>query len=388
MYFEGLLIGGKKMVDFKICKRCVMDTTDPEISFDDQGYCNHCTNAIERLSRLPKGKDKQKHLAEILEQIKADGKNKKYDCVLGVSGGVDSSYVALITKEFGLRPLAVHLDNGWDSEVATQNIKLLLEKLEIDLYTYTPDWDEFRDLQLSFLKASTPDSEIPSDHAIFSLMWKVAADNRIKHIIAGYNLRTESILPRAWSQGHFDWKYIKLIQKRFGTYRLKSFPHFSPLRMAYYKYIMKIRMFNILNYIDYDKEAAINELQRFGWSYYGGKHYESFYTKIFQSYILPIKFGFDKRKAHLSSLIVAGHITREQALQELSKPVYPLDEIERDIDYLVEKLQITREEFERIMKLPPKCFSDYPSYQNSIMYKLLRKVRNNLFGNHKVQDRQ
>lgn len=357
----------------QICTRCVMDTTDPEIVFDEYGVCNHCKNAIQLLDRVEKEKSEFENK---INDIKKAGIGKKYDCIIGISGGVDSSYVIYYAKKLGLRPLAVHIDNGWDSELAVQNIRNLLEKMEIPLYTYVIDWQEFRDLQLAFLKASTPDSEIPTDHTIFAVLFMVAQKYHVKYVIEGRNITSESILPRKWSYGHMDWGYIKDIHKRFGTRPLKTFPYYSKLDWIYYTEVKKIESISILNYIDYDKEEAKNFLiDEYGWRDYGGKHYESFYTKFYQSYILPVKFGADKRKMHYSSLIISGQMTRDEALEKLKEPLYNEKELEKDIEYFCEKMEITREEFEGIMKNPPKYFWDYNSNENDMIARFMAFIK-------------
>lgn len=355
--------------EYKTCKRCIMDTTDPNIEFDERGYCNHCREAESIFNSEPlclNPKEKEERLKKLIDEIKEKGKNKKYDCIIGVSGGADSSYVAYLTKKLGLRPLAVHLDNGWDSKLSVTNIERLLKKLGIDLHTHVIDWEEFKDLQLSFLKASTPDSEIPSDHAIIAILYKIAAKYNVNYILAGTNTSTESILPTAWSHGHYDWKYINSIHKKFGKSKLKTYPHLTLLDFFVYNFIKKIKWISILNYVDYKRENAIKILkEEMGWEFYGRKHYESIYTKFFQGYILPTKFGFDKRKAHLSSMILSGQITREEALKEIKKDIYPSEELKQDTDYIINKLGLTKEEFEQIMALPPKTFWDYPSHEKS-----------------------
>lgn len=362
------------MREYQICKRCVMDTTDPDIVFDKAGICNHCKDAEEKLTRHPLNlsrKDLESELEKLVQKIKTAGKNKKYDCVIGVSGGVDSTFIAYKTKMLGLRPLAVHLDNGWNSELAVKNIENVLKKMEIDLYTYVLNWEEFKDLQLAFLRASTPDSEIPTDHAIHALLYKIAAQYNVAHILLGYNTNTESIMPTAWSQGYFDWKYIKQLHKRYGSIPLKTFPRLSYLKIFYYQILKRISYIYLLNYLDYVKEDAIEFLEKeLNWQTYGAKHHESFYTKLFQSFILPEKFRFDKRKAHLSSMICAKQTTRDDALMELEKTPYSVEGLQRDIDYAVTKFGITREDFDSIMSSPPKSFWDYPSYAKSWHYKI------------------
>jgi N-acetyl sugar amidotransferase len=341
-----------------------MDTSDPNITFDEHGICNHCHSYDQSIQEhVFTGETGRRLLNSFIKKVKED--RKEYDCVIGVSGGVDSSYVAYLVHSLGLRPLAVHLDNGWDSELAVKNIELILKNLDIDLFTYVLNWDEFRDLQLAFLRASTPDSEIPSDHAIVASLYKKARELGVKYIINGSNVRTESHLPAAWSQGHLDWRYIKSINDIYGKNSLRNFPHMSLLQLLFNA--KQYREFPILNYIDYSKKDAIKLLEKeLGWKYYGGKHYESIYTRFYQGYILPRKFGYDKRRTHLSSLICSGEITRKEAIEELEKEAYPKNLMREDREFIIKKFEISEEEFENIMALPCKSFYDYPSYSKTI----------------------
>ncbi len=353
--------------EYKVCSKCVMDTTDPDITFNLEGVCNHCTHYDKQMNQLPKGKQAQEILDDLISRIKKEGKSKEYDCVIGLSGGVDSTFVAYLVKEkFCLRPLAVHLDNGWNSELSVINMENIVKKLDIDLYTHVIDWEEFRDIQLSFLKASTPDSEVPSDHAIFSVLRQIAKKYKIKNVINGINIKTESHHALSWSQGHSDFGYIKGVQKKFGTKKIKTFPHGN--RLTIIEDVFSKKWISILNYIDYDKNEAKKVItEKLNWKDYGGKHYESTYTKFFQGYILPQKFGYDKRKMHLSSLICAGVCTRENALKELEQPPYPIQDQLDDREYLIKKFKITPEEFEEIMNLPAKTYYDYPSYYGKVL---------------------
>lgn len=350
-------------LEYRICTRCLMDTTDPEIQFDENGVCNHCHD-YDRLirQRVIGGEAGLRYLETLVEQIKREGRGKPYDCIMGVSGGVDSTYVAYVAKKkFDLRPLAVHMDNGWDSELAVKNIEEALKRLDIDLYTNVLNWEEFRDLQLAFLKASTPDSEIPSDHAISAVVGGIAEKMKVRYVLTGANVRTETHLPRAWSQGHFDWKYIQNVYKQFGKGSLKTFPHQD--FFTYYRRLLTLRRVDILNYLDYNKQEAMQLLQNeLGWKYYGGKHHESIYTRFYQGYILPAKFGYDKRRSHLSSQICSGELTRDQALVELQKPAYAPSLQEEDREYVAKKLGTSDAEFDVIMNLPRKSYWDYPSY--------------------------
>ena len=365
--------------EYRMCTRCVMDTTDPDIVFDENGVCNHC-HTYDRMVReyVVDGEEGLRHLEQTAQKIRKDGQGKKYDCVIGVSGGVDSTYVAYRVKKLGLRPLAVHLDNGWDSELAVKNIEETLKRLDIDLYTEVLDWEEFKDLQVSFLRASTPDSEIPTDHAINALLGNLAQKIGVKYVIIGSNVRTETHLPRAWSQGHLDWKYIREIQKRFGTQPFRTFPHIG--FFTYYLRMLTQKRVEILNCLGYNKKEALRVLQEeLGWRYYGGKHYESIYTRFYQGYILPEKFGFDKRRSHLSSLVCSGEVTREQALEELKVPTYAPSMQEEDREYVVKKLGLTDAEFTAIMSAPKKSYWDYPSYghfmKNPLTLKLVPFVK-------------
>lgn len=345
----------------QICTHCIMDTTDPDIVFDAAGVCNHCHRyEVVAKSRLIAPSERGGRLRDLVDEIKAAGNGKSYDCVIGVSGGVDSTYVAYLVKNLGLRPLAIHLDNGWNSELAVSNIEKTLKTLNIDLYTHVIDWSEFRELQVSFLRASTPDGEVPTDHAIFALLYKLAAAHGLKHVILGTNVVSEAILPEKWGYGYFDWRYVKSVHKRFGVSKLTTYPHFSLVKLFYYVFLRRIRMVAILNYVEYDKKKAMSILENeLGWVYYGGKHYESIYTRFYQAYILPRKFNIDKRKAHYSNLICSGQMTRDEALASMREPVYPEKLLQDDREYTIKKLGLTEAEFDAIMHAPNRTFVDY-----------------------------
>ena len=348
---------------YQACTRCIMDTVvDKDIVFDAQGLCHHCVRYDRLLStRVIRGEAGKAALAKLVERIKRDGKGKEYDCIIGVSGGVDSTYVAYLVKQLGLRPLAIHLDNGWNSELAVKNIERVLRKLDIDLYTHVLDWEEFRDLQVSFLKASTPDGEIPTDHAIVATLWGEASRRGIRYIISGMNFSTESVSVPAWSYGHSDWRYIKDVHRRFGTVKLRGFPHFTlAYLLLWVNLVRRIRTVSILNYVDYHKESAMQLLQsELGWEYYGGKHHESLYTRFYQGHVLPRKFGVDKRYGHLSDLVKSGQLTREQALEEVRKPPYPEELQQQDVAYVCKKLGLSAEQWDEIMRAPVRSFRDY-----------------------------
>ena len=349
-----------------------MDTSDLDIKFDENGTCNNCREYEEKVKkRVFKGKEGEEKLNKILDEIKEKGKNKKYNCVVGFSGGTDSSYVMYLVKKLGLRALAVHLDNGWNSKTATRNISKLLKKLNVNLYTYVIDWEEFKDLQLAYLKASVIDIEALTDHAIKAAMYKAANEYGIKFIITGINLATEGIIPKDWGHHKNDYANIIDIYKKFGTKELKTYPILTISKRFYYQIIKNIRVIEILNYVDYNKKDAQKLLkEEFGWDDYGGKHRESTFTHFFQSYILPRKFGVDKRRAHLSSLVLAGEISRDEALKEIEKPIYNEEELKREREYIMRKFGLSEEEFEKLMNLPIKSHYYYKSNE-----KLLRRLR-------------
>jgi N-acetyl sugar amidotransferase len=352
---------------YRICMQCIMDTSDPEIEFDAAGVCNHCRSYKETVaSHTVRGEAGWQRLREHAEQIRAAGRGKRYDCVLGLSGGVDSSYVAYVTKrKLGLRPLAIHMDNGWNSEIAVRNIENIVKILELDLHTEVLDWEEFRRLQLAFLRAGTPDSEIPTDHAIVTTLLRQAEKHRVHWIMDGSNLVTELMVPATWSHGHSDWRYIRGLNARFGGVPLKTYPHYTYFeRWVWYQHVRKVQRFFPLDFIDYNKLEAMRVMgEELGWEYYGGKHYESIYTRFYQGYMLPERFNFDKRRPHLSCLVNGGLMTREQALEEIRKPAIPPAQLAEDRAFVIKKLGIDEAEFGRIMAAPRKTFWDYPSYE-------------------------
>ena len=355
------------------CIKCIMDNSDPDIDFDENGICNHCQKYEEEVNkRVFVGKEATKNLISIIEKIKSSGKKKKYDCIIGLSGGVDSSYVAHIVKENGLNPLAIHFDNGWNSELAVNNIENIIDKLNIDLYTYVINWREFKEMQKAFFKADVPDVEVLTDHAIGAILFREAKKRNIKYIISGSNYASESSLPSKWSYGHADWKYIKSIQKKYNKFKFKTYPHYTIFDLFYLTFIHRIKSVGILNYIDYDKFKAQKLLENnYNWRPYGGKHYESSFTKIFQGYILPKKFNVDKRIVHYSDLIRSKQFDRDKALK-IIKNEPPLDHnvATKEIKYLCKKLDYSNEHFDELMARKPKSFNDYPNN-----FKLIQRIR-------------
>ena len=366
-----------KNVNYTICNRCVMDSSDPGITFDSLGNCNHCNEFLTiKQNIIYHGEESDKQLLSILKSIKKSGKKQKYDCLIGMSGGTDSSYVALKAVELGLKPLAVHMDNGWDSEEAVNNIKYLCTHLNIDYQSYVLNWKEFKDLQLSILKSSIVEVEIPTDVAIAGICYKVASENNIKYILGGGNVQTEGILPDLWFYNPKDLKLLKSIQSKFGSETLKNFPSFDYKIEIYYKFIRRIKMVYLLNYMPYSKDKAIEALEnQVGWKNYGGKHHESVYTRFVQSYIQPVKFNLDYRRATLSTQICTKEMTRENALIELKNKPYNKDTLEEDKIYVSKKLGIELSELEKIMKTPPKSYKDYPNDEKKLefIYKIYKK---------------
>jgi len=351
----------------RVCSRCVCDTTIPGIEFDEHSICNFCHEYDERNSTYPAGNKGEKHLELILRKIRESGRGKEYDCVIGVSGGTDSTYCLYLAKKWNLRPLAVHFDNGWNSETAVSNIKKALTKLDIDLDTWVADWEEFKDLQIAFLKASVPDADIPTDIAIQSVLYKKATQEGIKYILNGSNFRTEGNQPPAWGYG--DGKYILSVYKQYGKQvHLNNYPNRLLTDILWCNFIKKIRLVKPLYYVDYRKTEAMRILnEELGWQYYGGHHYENLYTRFVHGYYLPKKFGIDKRKIEYSALIRSQQMHRDIAKQKLQKLPYEKATIDEDLKYIQRKLDFTQEEFEGIMSAKPKMFIDYKTYYPIIM---------------------
>ena len=362
---------------YRQCRRCVMDTTDPDIVFSTDGLCNHCIHYFERIAKLTyQGERSDRELASLVERIRAAGKGRDYDCVTGISGGIDSCYTAYVLKNLGLRTLAVHMDNGWNSDIAVKNIKNIARILEIDYQSVVLDWDEFRDLQLAFLRASVPEIETPTDMAIPAALHKVAADHGVRYVVSGGNYATEGILPKAWHYNAKDLTFLKAVHARFGEKSLKTFPTFGFWDETYYKLVRGIRIVYLLNYVSYTKTAAMDLLkEKLGWQDYGGKHFESRITGFVQSYIFPAKFGYDYRKATLSTQICAGEVTREAALKVLETPPFRDDYVAREKEYIAKKFEIPLAELEEILARPPKNHRDYPNAQGrlELLYDVYRR---------------
>ena len=356
------------MIGHRVCVRCVMDTTDSQITFDERGFCNHCRFYEEHTARLIYGDEKgRSQLGDMVAQAKHEGRSKAYNVIIGLSGGVDSSYLGLKARELGLRPLAIHLDNSWDSEPAVHNIERVVRTLELDLVTHVVDWQEFRDIQRAFIAAGVVDIELITDHAITALAHRVARDQGIRWVLSGTNHVTESIMPTTWMHRKTDLRNLKAIHRRFGTRPLRTLPTLSMVELQWNLNVRRLRSIAVLNYLPYTRAGAIEELQReLGWQDYGGKHHESLWTRFYQAHILPVKFGVDKRKAHLSAQICSEQISRDEALRILEDPLYPPAELRHDQDYVLKKLGFTETQFAEIMATPPRRHLDFASDESYI----------------------
>lgn len=355
---------------YQQCSQCVLDTNDDEnIAFDVDGVCTHCHYYKKQEKLLVKlGSEGDEIMNNKIAEIKECGKGKKYDCLIGISGGVDSSYVSYLAYKNGLRALCVHFDNGWNSELAVMNIENIVNKLGFDLYTYVINWEEFKDLQLAYLYASVVDIEVLTDHAIYTSMFKIAKKNDIKYVLGGLNVVTEGILPYNWTYNKKDFINIKAIHKLFGKKQLKTFPFLDQkMKRSIKKY--NIQFINYLDWIEYDKNEAKKTMSKaFNWRDYGGKHFESVWTRFYQAYILPTKFKIDKRKAHLSTLICSGQITREQALEEMKHLPYTESQLRSDMEFVLKKLDLNREEFDKIMALPIRDHREFDTEGSFFSY--------------------
>jgi N-acetyl sugar amidotransferase len=362
------------------CSRCLLNTLDTKhINFDENGVCNYCNFYSNKIKELGSLEERQKLLLNKISEIKKLGEGKQYDCLLGLSGGIDSSYMAILAHEAGLRPLVIHLDNGWNSDTAVKNIDKICEKFNFQLYTYVIDWEEFSGLQKAYLRAGVIDIEVLTDHAIYAILNKLAHKFNIKYTLSGFNLETEAIMPKGWTYNKRDSLNIKDIVNKFGDgIKIKTFPFVSFYKALYYYWVSKLETFEILNFVDYDKEKAKQRLiSEIGWIDYGGKHYESVFTKFYQSYILPVKFGVDKRRAHLSNQICANKITKEQANQILLTKPFDEHLILSDKEYILKKFNMTSTEFEKIMQEKPRNHNEFDSDQRlwNRYFKLIKLLK-------------
>jgi len=347
--------------NMRVCSITLYDETIPGLTFDEAGVCNLARDGQWRLrNEVFQGGDGPQRLEAWAERMKAAGKGRDYDCIIGVSGGVDSSIVAVRVAELGLRPLALHLDNGWNIDLAVTNIERLVNGLNIDLITHVVDWREMRDLQRAYIQASVMDLECVSDHAINTLLYRTAHELGIKYVIHGGNVATESTMPASWGYDKRDGKNLLAIHKAFGEVPLKTYPYMRPYQLFWYLFVDRIKAFPILNYVEYNKQQSLAELkERFGYRPYARKHGENRFTRFYQEIYLPQKFGIDKRINHLSSLIIAGEITRDEALEEIRKPLYAPDEERDELEFISKKLGFTVEELKAYIAAPPRAHTDF-----------------------------
>lgn len=349
--------------EYQICTNCVMDTTDSKIVFDEHGVCDYCNSyKNEILPNWNPDESREIELEKIAEQIKKEGQGKEYDCILGLSGGTDSSYLAYIAKEkMGLRPLIYTVDTGWNLNVAVENIERLVKTLDLDMYTEVINWDEMKDLQLAFFKAQVAYQDLPQDHVIFAGLYNYAVKNGIKYVLTGSNNATECVRPPIEWVHLNDLKLIKDIHKRFGQTKLRTLPMCSMFKYRlYYQYIKGMKRVAPLDMIHYDKEAAEKELkEKFGWEKYENKHYENIFTRFYEGYYLPKKFGYDKRKSYFSNLVLTGQMTRAEALEKLKESPYSEDMMKDDMEYIAKKLGISTIEFEEIINGENRTYKDY-----------------------------
>jgi N-acetyl sugar amidotransferase len=349
---------------YAICSNCIMDTSDSNITFDARGWCDYCNNYHANIvPHWRTDEAAQREILAVAERIRRDGRGRPHDCIIGVSGGVDSSYVTYLAKEkLGLRPLIFHVDAGWNSQQAVNNIERLVDGLGLDLHTEVIDWHEMRDLQLAFFKAQVPHLDTPQDHAFFAALYNFAAKHGFKYMITGANYSTECVRePLEWHYHASDLRQLKDIHRQFGSLPLKTFPTADIFTYKlYYRFVKGVRVVKPLNHFPYKKEAAMQELvERFGWQRYAHKHYESRFTRFYEGYWLPTKFGYDKRRAHFSSLILTGQMTRAEALERISKPAYDAETIAQDFEYIATKLGLTVRELEQLRDGENRTYRDY-----------------------------
>ena len=354
--------------DYQICTNCVMDTSDSRIIFDEKGVCDHCNDYYKKV--LPdwhtdeKGK---KELERIIAKIKEDGKNRDFNCILGLSGGVDSSYMLHIAvKKFGLHPLVFHVDGGWNTELSVHNVQVMVNTLGLDLHTEVINWEEMKDFQLAFFKSGVPHIDIPQDHAFIATLYNYAAKYNIKYILNGGNISTEGVRnPMEFLYYGTDMAQINDIIRRYSTIEMKTYPFSSIFRhKIYLRYMKKVQVIRMLNYIPYFKKEALQLLEKeYGWTPYPQKHFESQFTKFLESYWLPERFGFDTRRVQYSSLILTNQMNREEALEKLKKPAYDPTTIEEEFNEIAAKLEISSDELKRYFNLPKKFYWDYKNNQ-------------------------
>jgi N-acetyl sugar amidotransferase len=358
--------------EYQICKNCIMDTSDPEITFNEEGICDFCQNHEKNIKPNwdPENLDTEK-LDKLVSKIKKSGKNKEYDCIIGLSGGVDSSYLTYYAKEkLGLRPLVLSVDTGWNLNVANENVLKIIKKMDLDLETVIVNWEEMKDLQLAFLKSQVPYQDTPQDHAIFAGLYNYAAKNGIKYVLTGANFSTEGVKPpQEWTYLN-DIKFIKDIHKKFGKDKLDTFPLCGMFKYKlFYRYFKGMRVIHLLNMIDYKKDNAIKELkEKFNWTEYENKHYENIFTRFYEGYWLPRKFGYDKRRIYLSNLIITNQMSRIEALKEIKQQPYDEKIAKQDMEYICDKLDLDISDFMELMNGANRTYRDYRNSSRLIKF--------------------
>jgi N-acetyl sugar amidotransferase len=359
-----------KNTSYQICTRGVWDSSVPGITFDSNGVSNYVKIHEMLESQYPQGAEGKKIWNGMVKRMKAAGANKKYDCLVGISGGTDSCYLLHLAREAGLRPLAVNIDNGWNTEIAEENIKKIVSALNVDFKTYRVNKNEMNDILFSYMKASLPWVDSPSDKLIKAMIYILTAKANVRYVLSGGNFRSEGKQPSEWT--YSDTRQQRYLHRRFGNCPLKTYPVFGPDKVLFYGFIKGIKILSPLNYLDYSKQKAQQLLQKkYGWQYYGGHHHENVFTRFIIGYWLPKKFGIDKRIITLSAQVLSGEIPRDEALEELRQPPYTEEMMEKDKAYVLKKLGISQSEFDSLLKTPNKYFWDYPSN-----YPLISKYRN------------
>jgi len=366
----------------KTCTRGVWDESVPKITFDENGVSNYAHLFDKLVEVYPRGEKGQADWDAMVQKIKANGKGKSYDCIIGVSGGTDSSYLLHIAKDLGLRPLAVNLDNGWNSDIAVKNIKKMTSALGIDLDTYVVDYEEIKDLLKSYMYAGMPWIDMPTDLAIKAVLYKIAAREGVKYILRGNDFRSEGSQPTEWTYG--DGKQLNYLHRKFGKVSVKTFPNYTITSLFYYGAIRKIKSIYPFYFLDYNKNKAQDFLiSNYDWEYYGGHHFENIFTRFVMSYWLFEKFGIDKRKITLSAQVLSGEINRESAIKTITELPYKKEELDEVLNYITKKLDLTRDDFEKIFSAPNHGYKDYPSYHYifNTMSRIANPVLSLIFNN-------